>query len=449
MRSVEPKYFISSNWIQILIITLILILIISDCKKEETPPNPCPFSMSHSILILKISSPENGSLALSTSPTLTWVCYGSDLTYDVYFGTNPIPTTIIASNQTQNSITLNGLALNTTYYWKVFAKENIECGLKSETDIMSFTTLPNLDLPYVVTAPVNVHISIPPRVGGKVLYEGSSALTERGVYCGLLSNPEINGIKFQLGNGLGLFSILLSGLNPSATYYIKAYATNGNGTTLGSEVTFATGQNSNFQSVADIEGNVYYAVNIGTQVWMAENLKTTRFNDGTVIPLVIDSAAWSNLRTPGYCWYDNSMPNNDAYGTLYNWYTLDSESNGNKNVCPTGWHIPSDAEWSLLSTYLDGASIAGKKMKESGNFYWNSRFASGDNSSDFSALPGGKRSDDLPTFNGIGSSGLWWSSTSNTALLAIDRWIVADDNDIEGIRTIKQNGLSVRCLKNN
>ena len=449
MRNIKPEYFISNNCIQILIITLILLLIISDCKKDKTPSNPCPFSMSHSILILKVSSPENGSLAQSASPTLTWLCYGSSLTYDVYFGTIPDPITKIAANQTKNSITLNGLDLNTTYYWKVFAKENIECGLNSETDIVSFTTLPNMDLPYVITAPANIHINIPPRVGGKVLYGGSSTLTECGVYCGLSTNPEINGTKFRIGNGLGLFSILLPGLNPSATYYMKAYATNGNGTTFGSEVTFTTGQNTTFQSIRDIEENVYYTVNIGAQVWMAENLKTTKYNDGTNIPLVIDSTAWSNLRTPGYCRYDNSTPDKDAFGSLYNWYTLDSASNGNKNVCPTGWHIPSDNEWSALTTYLGGESIAGEKMKESSDFYWNSRFASGNNSSDFSALPGGKRSDDLPTFNGIGYSGLWWSSTAYTTTLAIDRWIISDDNDIEGIRTIKQNGLSVRCVKDN
>jgi uncharacterized protein (TIGR02145 family) len=228
---------------------------------------------------------------------------------------------------------------------------------------------------------------------------------------------------------------------------MKAYATNGYGTTFGSEVTFTTGQNTAFKSVLDIEGNVYYTVNIGTQEWMAENLKATKFNDGTIIPLVIDSAEWSNLRTPGYCWYDNYTPNKEVYGFLYNWYTLDSASNGNKNVCPTGWHIPSNNEWSELTTYLGGESIAGEKMKESGIFYWNSRFAGADNSSDFSALAGGKRSDDLPTFNGIGYSGLWWSSTAYTATLAMDRWILSDDNDVESIRTIKQNGLSVRCLK--
>jgi uncharacterized protein (TIGR02145 family) len=450
MRNIKPKHCISNNWIQILIITLILLLIISDCKKNETPLNPCPFSMAHFSLFLRVSSPTNGALAESISPTLSWSCNGSNLTYDVYFGTAPDSITLIVSNQTTNSIILKGLDLNKTYYWELFAKENIECGLTEETGIMSFTTsLSRMDLPYVITVPANIHFNFPPRVGGKVIYGGSSILTERGVYYGLSTNPEISGTKFQIGSGLGLFSSLLPGLNPSATYYMKAYATNGNGTTLGSEVTFTTRQNTSFQIVKDIEGNDYYTVNIGTQVWMAENLKTTKFNDGTNIPLVTDSTAWSNLKTPGYCWYGNDELNKDTYGALYNWYTMDSVSNGNKNVCPTGWHVPINTEWSELTTYLGGEIIAGGKMKESGYFYWNTQFISGDNSGDFSALPGGYRSGNQPIYIEMGYWGLWWSSTLYTPTHATAMHIYSDDNNNVSGPEMIQNGLSVRCIKNN
>jgi len=108
-------------------------------------------------------------------------------------------------------------------------------------------------------------------------------------------------------------------------------------------------------TVTDIDGNVYHIVAIGTQVWMAENLKTTKYNDGTFIPLVTDSTAWGNLSTPGYCWYNNDAATyKNTYGALYNWFTVNTGK-----LSPKGWHIPSDTEWETLITYLGGESLAG------------------------------------------------------------------------------------------
>jgi uncharacterized protein (TIGR02145 family) len=106
------------------------------------------------------------------------------------------------------------------------------------------------------------------------------------------------------------------------------------------------------QTVKDIDGNVYKTVTIGKQVWMAENLKTAKYNDGKTIPLVTDNTEWSNLSAPAYCWYNNDIANKEVYGALYNWYTV----NTNK-VCPKGWHIPIDAEWTTLTTYLGGEGV--------------------------------------------------------------------------------------------
>ena len=104
---------------------------------------------------------------------------------------------------------------------------------------------------------------------------------------------------------------------------------------------------------------------------MAENLKTTKYRDGTSIPLVTENTAWLNLTTPGYCWYNNDAAHyKSTYGALYNWYVLNAGSNGWKNVCPTGWHVPTDAEWTTLTTYLGGESIAGGKLKETGTSHW-------------------------------------------------------------------------------
>ena len=159
-------------------------------------------------------------------------------------------------------------------------------------------------------------------------------------------------------------------------------------------------------TVTDIDGNVYNTVTIGTQVWMVENLKTTRFNDGSAIQLVSDDTVWSNLTSPGYCWYDNDeATNKDPFGALYNWYTVNSGK-----LCPAGWHLPTDDEWDIIVNYLDGDTIAGGKMKETGTTLWNSPNTGATNSSGFTGLPGG-----FCNFNGnfysIGFNGSWWSTT--------------------------------------
>jgi hypothetical protein len=116
------------------------------------------------------------------------------------------------------------------------------------------------------------------------------------------------------------------------------------------------------QGVKDVDNNRYDVVTIGTQTWMAENLKTTRYNDGTVIPLITDDTAWATASTngaPGYCWYDNLSSNLIVYGALYNWYSINSSSNGNKNVCPTGWHVPTDSEWT--TKHLFGRYVGSRR----------------------------------------------------------------------------------------
>jgi uncharacterized protein (TIGR02145 family) len=139
--------------------------------------------------------------------------------------------------------------------------------------------------------------------------------------------------------------------------------------------------------VKDQDGNAYKTVNIGNQVWMAENLRTTKFNDNKTIPLVKDSTAWSNLITPGYCCYDNDAETYlSLYGALYNWYAVNTGK-----LCPEGWHVPSDEEWITLRTYLGGEELAGGKMKESGISHWQSPNAGATNQSGFTAIPGGVR----------------------------------------------------------
>ena len=139
--------------------------------------------------------------------------------------------------------------------------------------------------------------------------------------------------------------------------------------------------------VTDIDGNVYQTVTIGTQVWMVENLKTTRYIDGTAIPLDTNSSTWGGLTTPGYCWYNDSAIYGNTYGALYNWYAVNTGK-----LAPAGWHVPTDSEWTVLTTYLGGETVAGGKLKDTGTTYWQSPNTGATNASGFLALPGGFRS---------------------------------------------------------
>ena len=199
-------------------------------------------------------------------------------------------------------------------------------------------------------------------------------------------------------------------------------------------------------TVNDIEGNVYKIVTIGTQVWMAENLKTTQYSNGDQIANVMDATAWATS-TGGYCWYNNDATSYKAtYGALYNWKAIDLASNGGKNICPTGWHIPTDAEWTTLTTTLGGESVAGGKMKESGTAHWTSPNTGATNESGFSALPTGVRYG-ANGFKWVGTSGSFWSSTSSDASNAWRRNIGNVGANVGRGIDDKQTGISVRCVK--
>lgn len=200
-------------------------------------------------------------------------------------------------------------------------------------------------------------------------------------------------------------------------------------------------------TVIDIDGNVYSTVQIGSQVWLGENLRTTRFNNGDQIPPVTANADWRLLSTPAYCWYQNDQAGYGAvYGALYNWYAVDSASNGNRNICPVGWHIPTEAEWSILTNHLGGLDVAGGKLKESGTAHWFPPNTGATDSSGFSGLPGGYRGYVTGACDNLGMFGHWWSSTSAGADLAWGEGLFFLDNPANHSTSAKKNGFSVRCI---
>lgn len=195
-------------------------------------------------------------------------------------------------------------------------------------------------------------------------------------------------------------------------------------------------------ALEDIDGNVYTTVTIGGQVWMVENLKTTRFNDGTAIPLVSTASKWQTITTPGYCWYDNDKAGKgETYGALYNWYAVNTDK-----LCPAGWHVPTDAEWSELTTYLKGDSIAGGKLKETGTEHWEIPNTGATNETDFTALPGGYR-DTVGVYFGIENYGFWWTSTNISGVSAYNRSMSYASKALISPDAFKQDGFSIRCLK--
>jgi uncharacterized protein (TIGR02145 family) len=242
----------------------------------------------------------------------------------------------------------------------------------------------------------------------------------------------------------------ISGLTPCSKYHFRIKAENSLWTDFyGSEKIF----NSDL-TVTDVDSNTYHGIRIGSQVWMQENLKTTRYSNGDAIPNVTDDAAWSSLVTGAYCWNSNDAATyKDVYGALYNWYAVADI----RNVCPTNWHVPSDAEWKTLNIYLGGVetprytnldtSKVGGKLKETGTTHWVSPNIGATNETGFAALPGGYR-DSLGFSHTIGYSGGWWSSTENMTYTGWGRYLVYNRSRADRSDYYKIYGFSVRCVRN-
>ncbi len=196
------------------------------------------------------------------------------------------------------------------------------------------------------------------------------------------------------------------------------------------------------QSVKDIEGNIYLTTVIGKQVWMAENLKTTKFNDGTPIPLVTEDKIWKGLKKPAYCWFNNDIENKDVYGALYNWYTVSI-----KKLCPKGWHESTDADWKTLMSFIGDQELAGDKLKEAGDEHWKNSLDQATDEYEFTALPGGMRHYDgmFPTFGS--SYAVWWTSTPFNDKTAWNCGLYFSSSKLYHGYDFKENGFSVRCVK--
>ena len=235
--------------------------------------------------------------------------------------------------------------------------------------------------------------------------------------------------------------INVTGLTNGTAYTFTVVATNAMGNSASSTAsTVVTPNVCPTSTITDIDGNTYPIVSIGNQCWMSENLKTSRYRNGGLIPNVTNNTAWSNSTIGARSYYDNDEANNVIYGTLYNWYTTRGDT-----LCPTGWGVPTDAEWTTLTEYLEGEEVAGGKMKTIGTTYWNSPNTGANNSSGFSVLPGGYRIYD-GSFGGISYNAFFWSASEDDN----DAWgriLGSGNSNVARITSSKSVGASVRCLR--
>lgn len=337
----------------------------------------------------------------------------------VCWSTNPLPT--IASNKTSDgngsgvfTSTITGLTEGTTYYIRAFAVNNTGVGYGNQDTIKTLTK-PTLNTSAIKSITKTSAIS-----GGNIDFDGGSPITSRGIVWGTSPNPTISlSTKTTDGTGIGTFTSNISGLTENITYYVRAYATNIIGTSYGQQLSFETTSNGTFTDSRD--GNSYRWIRIGDQVWMAENLKATKYNDNIDIPNVTVGTSWVNLTTGAYCWYNNNV-SNSTYGALYNWFAVNTGK-----LAPIGWHVPSESEWAELESYITTNSI------------------SLINTSGFNALKAGWRDLNGGAFFDLGTYGYWWTSTETESTKAWIKYI--STGNVSKISHYTSNGVSVRCIK--
>lgn len=385
----------------------------------------------------------NGTInpkSVSTSATFE---YGLTTGYGSTVSASQSP--ILGNTDTNVSVNLTSLNPGTTYHFRVKAENSFGTVYGSD---FTFTTLGAAPIANT-SAATNIYSPVAILNGSvNANYLPTTVVFEYGISTNY--GNTVNATQTPLsGNTLTNVSANLNGLTVGVTYHFRVRATNSIGTVYGNDMTFL------FNAIMDIDGNIYETVVIGTQTWFAENLKTTRYNDGTTIPNVTDHSSWVGMTSGAFCDYNNHPTNSITYGRLYNWYVTDNnpttrlESNGGKNVCPTGWHVPSHSEWSTLTTYLGGFDLAGGKLKETGTTHWTSPNTGATNESGFTALPGGARNT-ASNFAFFGIYAYWWSTDQTTASnawspsLAYNNEQGVHPNDIN-----KSDGISIRCIRDN
>lgn len=421
-----------------LLLFVAILLLLNNCKKEELV----------TISIKEITNVTNSSANVKAEISAS-SCNFTEC--GVCWSTNPEPTVSDHKAPTANGLEVftsfvTDLEPATIYYAKAYVRNGAFISYSSQSTFTTKALLPTLTTSVVTSSTSTTAVS-----GGIISANGGAAVIARGIcWSSTTFSPTIANDKTSNGAGDGSFISNLGGLAPHTIYYIRAYATNSSGTGYGNVVEFYTSisgsddriifnPNLTYGIVTDVEGNLYKTIQIGTQTWMAENLKTTKYRNGDPIPNVPITGA----STGAYCWYNNDAATYKTnYGALYNWLAVKDS----RNLAPAGWHIPTDEEWTILTDFLGGTNVSGGKLKESGITHWLSPNTGATNESGFTALPAGRVEGKFSEFAYFGG---WWSSTGYGGT---DTWhyeLIYNYNSILRIRyPIRFNeGYSVRCVK--
>ena len=433
------KEKLNKNYFALLLLLTIVLLFFLGCNKPHNPSAATLAALTTTAVstIAQTTAQSGGNITADGGASITTrgVCWGTT--------TNP---TVSKSKTTDGTGTgnftssLTGLTANTTYYVKAYATNSAGTVYGNE---VSFATQQIITIPVLTTtAPITI-TQITAKSGGNITADGGAPISARGICWSATTGPTIANSKTIEGTGVGTYSSFLTGMSANTVYYLRAYATNSAGTAYGNEIIFTT-QPISANTVTDIDGNVYNTITIGTQVWMSENLKTTHYRNGDLIPTGLNDAAWGSTTSAAYAIYGNASANNTVYGKLYNWFAVvDSRA-----LAPAGWHVPTFTETVTLTSFLGGLSNAGGPMKEAGLTHWISPNTGATNSSGFSGLPGGNRSDN-GAYDFIGFGGYWWTTDENfvASQAAQARGLFANSIEAAQISGSKHYGLSVRCIK--
>jgi uncharacterized protein (TIGR02145 family) len=381
-------------------------------------------------------APSNltGTVASTTQINLSWTDNSTNETGFKIERKTGTGSYAVVGNTTAEIITYSdsGLTPNTTYTYRVYSY-NSAGNSPTYSNELTLTNLPTIS-----TTAVSANTSTSASSGGNISSDGGDNITARGVCWSTNTNPTIAlSTKTIDGTGTGAFTSSISALVANTTYYARAYATNSAGTAYGNQVSFTTSP-----TVTDIDGNTYQTVAICNQKWTKTNLNVSKYRNGDVIPQVTDATQWGSLTTGAWCYYNNDPANGVIYGKLYNWYAVIDP----RGLSPIGYHIPSDAEWTTLTTCLGGDGVAGGKMKSTDTSLWGSPNTDANNSSGFTGLPGRYRFSD-GRFLGINATSGWWSSSEYSTMDGWNLSLIYGNSSAIRNYVSKLGGNSVRCVK--
>jgi uncharacterized protein (TIGR02145 family) len=383
-----------------------------------------------------------GGISATSGGNITWDGGAAIIAKGVCWNTSGNPT--ISDNITNDgsgsdkfNSSLTNLKLGTTYYVRAYTTNTAGTGYGNQ---ITFTTL---NVPTTNTLPATNINQSDVTLNGSVNPNGISTIvsfeygttTDYGDTVSATQSP-------VTGNTTTNINATITGLIVSTSYHFRVKSVNSLGTIYGNDVTFVTTITGITSTVSDIDGNTYKTIGIGYQMWMAENLKTTKYRDGSDIPTATDNTTWESLTTGAYSWYNNDINYKNPYGAYYNFYSVVDS----RNLCPLGWHVPTNDEWTTLYTFLGGHDVAGGKLKETGLTHWDFPNTGATNETGFTELPGGARQEFGP-FNFIGIYGYYWTSSEFSTL---NGYLVGTAYNNGGVwpgNLLKTAGFSIRCLK--